>query len=151
MCTVRFCMRSAITEVQQKYSRKQLHYFVSLTIRRPWQSLCRITSYNVCYTKLLRKKSKLKDKKYSYLFDTPKMGEYVCLDCETTGLNPKKDEILSIGAVLIKDNKVLMRNTFKPEAPRREALPLNWRTDRPRISRWHPPRSLHWRTAREWS
>ncbi len=58
------------------------------------------------------KKSKLKDEKYSFLFDTPKDGEYVCLDCETTGLSPKKDEILSIGAVLIKDNKILMRNTF---------------------------------------
>ncbi|MFA9374020.1 MAG: 3'-5' exonuclease, partial [Poseidonibacter sp.] len=41
-----------------------------------------------------------------------KKDEYVCLDCETTGLNPKKDEILSIGAVHIKDNKILMRKTF---------------------------------------
>ncbi|MFX4282842.1 exonuclease domain-containing protein, partial [Aliarcobacter butzleri] len=38
--------------------------------------------------------------------------EYVSLDCETTGLNPKKDEILFIGTVLIKDNKILMRKTF---------------------------------------
>lgn len=58
------------------------------------------------------KLKKLKDKKYLYLFDEPVENEYVCLDCETTGLNPKKDEILSIGAVLIKDNKVLMRETF---------------------------------------
>ncbi|QBF15485.1 DNA polymerase III, epsilon subunit [Aliarcobacter thereius LMG 24486] len=34
------------------------------------------------------------------------------MDCETSGLNPKKDEILSIGAVIIKGNKVLARNTF---------------------------------------
>lgn len=57
-------------------------------------------------------KKKLKDKKYSYLFDEAPKNEYVCLDCETTGLNPKKDEILSIGAVIIKDNKVLMRKTL---------------------------------------
>ena len=57
-------------------------------------------------------KKKLKDKKYEYLFDTPVSNEYVCLDCETTGLNPKKDEILSIGAVLIKDNKIIMRETL---------------------------------------
>lgn len=57
-------------------------------------------------------KSRLKDDKYLYLFDEPPKDEYICLDCETTGLNPNKDEILSIGAVLIKDNKVLMRKTL---------------------------------------
>lgn len=57
-------------------------------------------------------KKHLKDKKYNFLFDTPPQNEYVSLDCETTGLNPKKDEILSIGAVLIKDNKIVMRKTF---------------------------------------
>ena len=66
-------------------------------------------------------KRKLKDKKYEYLFDTPIEDEYVCLDCETTGLNPRKDEILSIGAVVIKKNKIIMRknlNIFvKPSRP----------------------------------
>ena len=57
-------------------------------------------------------KKKLNDAKYLFLFDEAKKDEYVCLDCETTGLNPKKDEILSIGAVHIKDNKILMRKTF---------------------------------------
>ncbi len=58
------------------------------------------------------RKKKLKDKKYEYLFGEPTKDEYVCLDCETTGLNPKKDEILSIGAVIIKKNKILMRKTL---------------------------------------
>lgn len=57
-------------------------------------------------------RKKLKDKKYDFLFDEPTLNEYVCLDCETTGLNPRKDEILSIGAVHIKENKVIMRKTF---------------------------------------
>lgn len=57
-------------------------------------------------------RKKLKDKRFDFLFEEPNAGEYVSLDCETTGLNPKKDEILSIGAVIIKDNKILMRNTF---------------------------------------
>ncbi len=57
-------------------------------------------------------RKKLKNKRFDFLYDEPPIGEYVSLDCETTGLNPKKDEILSIGAVLIKDNKVLMRKTF---------------------------------------
>ncbi|TLP40950.1 3'-5' exonuclease [Arcobacter arenosus] len=54
----------------------------------------------------------LKDERYLYLFNEPPTDEYVCLDCETTGLNPKKDEILSIGAVIIKQNKILMRQTL---------------------------------------
>ena len=57
-------------------------------------------------------RKQLKDEKYAYLFDKGPKNEYVCLDCETTGLNPKKDEILSIGAVIIKDNKILMRKTL---------------------------------------
>ncbi len=57
-------------------------------------------------------KRKLKNDKYLFLFDEAKKNEYVCLDCETTGLSPRKDEILSIGAVHIKDNKILMRKTF---------------------------------------
>ena len=57
-------------------------------------------------------RKKLKDKKYDFLFNDPIPNEYVCLDCETTGLSPRKDEILSIGAVHIKDNKIIMRETF---------------------------------------
>ena len=57
-------------------------------------------------------RKKLLDKRFDFLFNEPPQDEYISLDCETTGLNPKKDEILSIGAVLIKDNKILMRKTF---------------------------------------
>ncbi len=57
-------------------------------------------------------KKKLKDNRFDFLFNEPSPNEYVCLDCETSGLNPKKDEILSIGAVHIKENKILMRKTF---------------------------------------
>src|SRR5574344_1484569 len=57
-------------------------------------------------------RKKLLYKIFDFLFNEPPQDEYISLDCETTGLNPKKDEILSIGAVLIKDNKILMRKTF---------------------------------------
>ena len=57
-------------------------------------------------------RKKLRDIRFDFLFDEPLPNEYVCLDCETSGLNPKKDEILSIGAVHIKENKILMRKTF---------------------------------------
>lgn len=55
----------------------------------------------------------LKDEKYRYLFDEPIGDEYVCFDCETTGLNPKVDEIISIGAVKIKGNKILSSEKFE--------------------------------------
>ncbi|EHP28970.1 DNA polymerase III, epsilon subunit [Sulfurimonas gotlandica GD1] len=58
-------------------------------------------------------RSKLNDKEYEFLFEEDTSGEYVVFDTETTGLNPKKDEILSIGAVKIKDNKILTSQTFE--------------------------------------
>ncbi len=60
-----------------------------------------------------RNLSRLKDEKYKFLFEENTSGEYVVYDCETTGLNPKQDEILSIGAVKIKDNKILTSQTFE--------------------------------------
>jgi len=60
-----------------------------------------------------RNRKKLKDEKYSYLFDAPVEGEYVCFDCETTGLDSKKDDIISIGAVKIKENKILASEKFE--------------------------------------
>ena len=55
----------------------------------------------------------LKDKDFSFLFDEDLSGEYVVFDTETTGLDPKNDEILSIGAVKIKDNRILTSETFE--------------------------------------
>lgn len=58
----------------------------------------------------LRKKwysSRLSNEKYRFLLDEPRCDEFVAFDCETTGLDPRKAEIVSIGAVKIVDNKVL--------------------------------------------
>ena len=57
-------------------------------------------------------KKNLKDKKYSFLFDKHLENEYVCFDCETTGLDPKIDDIISIGAVIIKDNTIVSSKKF---------------------------------------
>ncbi len=57
--------------------------------------------------------SNLKDKNFEFLFEEDKSGEFVVIDTETTGLNIKNDEILSIGAVKIKDNKILTSQTFE--------------------------------------
>ncbi len=57
-------------------------------------------------------KKNLKNEKYQYLFDKAHEDEYVCFDCETTGLDPKKDEIISIGAVIIKNNTIVSSKKF---------------------------------------
>jgi DNA polymerase-3 subunit epsilon len=49
----------------------------------------------------------LGDQRLRFLYDPPPADEWVSLDCETTGLNPRRDEIIAIGAVLIKGNRVL--------------------------------------------
>jgi DNA polymerase III subunit epsilon len=51
--------------------------------------------------------SRLKDPRYSFLFETAPEDEVVCFDCETSSLNPKKAQLLSIGAVKIAHNKIL--------------------------------------------
>ncbi len=57
-------------------------------------------------------KKNLKDDKYLYLFEPEPKDEYICFDCETTGLNIEKDDIISIGAVLIKNNTIVSSKKF---------------------------------------
>ncbi len=49
----------------------------------------------------------LKDEKYTFLFDETKNDEVVVFDCETTGLDPKVDGLISIAAVKVKGNRIL--------------------------------------------
>jgi len=60
-----------------------------------------------------RNLASLNNAEFKFLFDEYESDEYVVFDTETTGLNPKEDEILSIGAVKIKDNKILTSQTFE--------------------------------------
>ena len=46
-------------------------------------------------------RKKLSDPSFGYLFDKPPADEWISLDLEMTGLNPKTDHILSVGAVRI--------------------------------------------------
>ncbi|MEK8047283.1 3'-5' exonuclease [Ideonella margarita] len=54
----------------------------------------------------------LADQRLRHLYDTPPPDEWVSVDCETTGLNPQRDQIIAIGAVRIKGNRVLTSERF---------------------------------------
>jgi DNA polymerase-3 subunit epsilon len=49
----------------------------------------------------------LADERFAFLYDDPPEGEWVTVDCETTGLDPHRDKIVSIGAVRIVGNRLL--------------------------------------------
>src|SRR5512138_853003 len=49
----------------------------------------------------------LGDERFRFMWDPPPPDEWVALDCETTGLNVHRDEIVSIGAVRIVGDRIL--------------------------------------------
>ena len=49
----------------------------------------------------------LGDPRFRFMWDKPPENEWVALDCETTGLNTKTDNIIAIGAVRIRSNRVM--------------------------------------------
>ena len=49
----------------------------------------------------------LGDPRFRFMWDKPPVDEWVALDCETTGLDTKTDDIISIGAVRIRGNRVM--------------------------------------------
>ena len=49
----------------------------------------------------------LGDTRFRFMWDAPPDNEWVALDCETTGLNVRTDEIISIAAVRIVGNRVM--------------------------------------------
>ncbi|WP_456393765.1 3'-5' exonuclease [Nitratifractor sp.] len=58
-------------------------------------------------------RKRLKDPRFDFLFEPYRGDEVVVLDTETTGMNPKKDEILSIGAVIVRKNRIELGQAFE--------------------------------------
>ncbi|MDD2712835.1 MAG: 3'-5' exonuclease, partial [Simplicispira sp.] len=49
----------------------------------------------------------LSDPAFAFLLEPPPPDEWVALDCETTGLNRRSDEIISVGAVRIVGDRIM--------------------------------------------
>ena len=49
----------------------------------------------------------LADQRLRFLYDEPPPNEWVSVDCETTGLDTRRDDIISIGAVRIVGDRVM--------------------------------------------
>lgn len=56
-------------------------------------------------SQLRKLKKRLKEPKYSYLFDV-EPDVFVCFDCETTGLDRKNDRIITLSAIKIVGNDI---------------------------------------------
>jgi DNA polymerase III subunit epsilon len=56
---------------------------------------------------------RLADPHYAFLAESPPADEWVALDCETTGLDLRRDSIISIGAVRIVGNRLLTSQCFE--------------------------------------
>jgi DNA polymerase-3 subunit epsilon len=66
----------------------------------------------------------LGDQRFRFMWDPPPKDEWVALDCEATGLNTKTDDIIAIGAVRIRGNRIMTS----------ERLELLVRPDKKKIS-----------------
>lgn len=66
---------------------------------------------------------RLKDERWRPLFTEDPSGEVVSVDCETTGFDTKRDDIISISAIRIAGNRILTSRSFdayvRPEAEMR--------------------------------
>lgn len=76
-------------------------------------------------------RKRLKDPRFEFLFDTSPEDEAVCFDCETTGLNPRKDKLVSLSAIKIKGNEILTSDalnlTFQQtSAISEDSIKIHW-------------------------
>jgi len=55
----------------------------------------------------------LQDRSYMFLFEPGPDDEYISIDCETTGLDRSRDEIISVAAIRIKGEQILASECFK--------------------------------------
>ena len=55
----------------------------------------------------------LADHDYRFLFEPGPADEVVVLDCETTGLNPRIDEVIAVAAIVIRGSRIMTSEAYK--------------------------------------
>lgn len=71
--------------------------------------MARLLSSNRSWLVIQRawQRQRLTDPAFRFMFKPPPPDEWVALDCQTTGVDPLHDEIISIEAVRIKGNRIM--------------------------------------------
>jgi DNA polymerase III subunit epsilon len=55
----------------------------------------------------------LADHGYRFLFEPGPPDEVVVVDCETTGLNPRTDEVIAVAAIVIRGNQIITSKAYR--------------------------------------
>jgi DNA polymerase-3 subunit epsilon len=72
----------------------------------------------------------LGDRAYLFLFEPPPPDEVVVIDCETTGLNPRRDEVIAVAAIRIRGQRILTSEAYRAiirsdKAPTSESIKVH--------------------------
>jgi len=63
--------------------------------------------------KRLLHQATLSDQSYRFMFDRAPDDEFVVIDCETTGLNVRRDHVVAVAAIKIRGNRILTSEHFE--------------------------------------
>lgn len=63
--------------------------------------------------KRLLHRATLSDQSYRFMFGRAPDDEFVVIDCETTGLNVRSDDVVAIAAIKIRGNRILTSERFE--------------------------------------
>lgn len=65
------------------------------------------------FAKRLLHQATIGNQAYRFMFRPGPPGEVVSIDCETTGLDPAKDDVVAIAAIRIRGNRILTSEAFR--------------------------------------
>ena len=72
----------------------------------------------------------LGDQSYRFLFKPGPPDESVVIDCETTGLNPRRDDVIAVAAIRIRGSRILTSEAYRAiirsdKAPTSESIKVH--------------------------